>query len=66
MMHQHPRKSESNSDVVRRDERGARVGGFSIWTQDESGLYDVSWLREYTACLAVCLCNVDLDSERNA
>ena len=55
MKHQH---------VVRRDERGASFGCFSIWTQDESGIYDVPGLREYAACLAVCVCNVDLDSGR--
>ena len=51
-MHQHPRKSESNSDVVRRDERGARVGGFSIWTQDESGIYDVQFVYTMLTLIA--------------
>ena len=49
---------------VRPDERGASVGGFSIWTQDEIGFYDIPGLREHAACHAVCVCNVGLDSGR--
>ena len=54
----------SDPDVVCRDERGAGVDGFSIWAQDKSGIYEVPGLREYAACLAVCVCNVDLDCGR--
>ena len=54
----------NNPDVVRRNERGAGICGFSIWMQDKSGIYEFPGLREYSAYLAVCVCYVDLDSEK--
>ena len=40
------------------------MGGVSIRTQDESGIYDVTGLREYAASFAVCECYINLDNRR--
>ena len=61
---QHPRRSGSNPDTVCRNARGTRVGSFSISDKDESGFYETSGLGEHATGLAVCVCDVDLDSGR--